>query len=550
LAKISTDTSSLSARTGPKGRQDSTDFDAIVVGAGFGGLYALKRLRDDLKLNTLLIEQGGGLGGTWYWNRYPGAMSDTRSHLYCYSFDKDLLQEDEFAHHYRLQPQVLKYLETVAERFKLMPNIRLNTQLARAYYDATTDRWNVTTDAGDSLSARYIITALGLLSKINLPPIEGLESFGGELVHTGRWPPGTRCDGKRVGIIGTGSTGVQVITAIAPVVKTLTVFQRSAQYSVPSGYGPTGDAFVSDIKKRYEDIWEQEKNSLTAMGAKESAISAMSVSAEERQRVFEDAWNDGGGFRFMFGTFNDIITSKEANQAAQEFICKKIAEIVKDPEKARKLTPKDLYAKRPLCDAGYFEQFNRSNVDLVDIRDNPIAKITPRGVLTADGVEHPLDILIFATGFDAVDGNYLRLDIRGRNGISIKDLWREGARTYLGVFNVGFPNMFMVLGPNSPFSNLPPAIETQVDMIADVIGRALNSGKKRVEASSDAADAWLEECRVLADMTLLPQAQSWIFGANIPGKPYTLSFHMGGLKTYRSTLAKIKAEGYPGLRIE
>ena len=527
----------------------STSLDAIVVGAGFGGLYALKRLRDDLKLNTLLIEQGSGVGGTWYWNRYPGAMSDTRSHLYCYSFDKELLQEDEFTEHYRLQPQVRKYLDHFADRYELRPDIRLSTELTRAVFDEHSGRWQVEDNHGGHYTARFIVTAVGLLSRINIPELPGQDRFKGQVLHTARWPEGTTCDGKRVGIIGTGSTGVQVITAIAPKVAHLTVFQRSPQYSVPSGNGPVGEAFVRDVKNRYDEIWASERNTLTAFGAKESSISAHSVSAEERERIFEEAWQEGGGFRFMFGTFNDLILDDESNAYAQEFIRRKIAAIVKDPDKRQKLIPTDAYAKRPLCDAGYYEQYNRPNVALVDIKQNPIAELTEAGVRTADGVEHPLDMLIYATGFDASDGNYLRLDIRGRGGLTIQDHWRGGARTYLGIYNVDFPNLFMVLGPNSPFSNLPPAIETQVDLIAEVIAESRERGKHTIEPTREAEVAWVEECATLANLTILPKTQSWIFGANIPGKPYTLSFHMGGLASYRGILDKVRAERYAGLRM-
>lgn len=526
------------------------DVDAIVIGAGFGGLYALKKLRDDLGLATVLFEQGAGIGGTWYWNCYPGAMSDTRSYLYCYSFDNELLQEDTFTRHYRYQPEVRRYLENFADRFRLRPHIKLETQVSGAKFNEETGTWLVETSGGQRVTCRYLVTALGVLSKINFPNIEGIDKFKGELMHSARWPKNATCEGKRVGIIGTGSTGVQIITAIAPIVKSLTVFQRSAQYSVPAGDGAVSDDFVRDIKEHYPEIWAREKNTLTAFGAKESDIPAMSVSAEERERIFEEAWQEGGGFRFMFGTFNDIITDEEANAAAADFIRRKIQQIVKDPETAKKLTPTDYYAKRPLCDAGYYEQFNRSNVELVDIKNNPISEITEDGVRTPDGAEYNLDMLIFATGFDASDGNYLRMDIRGRGGITIQDHWREGARTYLGTFTNKFPNMFMIQGPNSPFANIPPAIETQVELTADVIQKAEESRLPIVEATTDAVESWVAECSRLANATLLPKAESWIFGANIPGKPFTLTFYMAGLAAYREVLAEAADSNYSALKFE
>lgn len=523
-------------------------YGAIVVGAGFGGLYALKKLKCDLGLETLLLEQGGGVGGTWYWNRYPGAMSDTRSHLYCYSFDKELLQEDSFANHYRYQPEVRGYLEAFVDRYGLRGDIKLQTQVTGAQFDEAAGVWTVRTAAGKAFTCRYLITALGVLSKINFPNIDGIDRFKGELIHTGRWPEGASCKGKRVGIIGTGSTGVQVVTAVAAEVESLTVFQRSAQYSVPAGDGPMSDEFLQGIKENYEEIWRTEKNTLTAFGAKESDVPAMSVSAEERERVFEDAWQEGGGFRFMFGTFSDIITDEAANEAAADFIRRKIAKIVKDPVKAAKLTPTDYYVKRPLCDAGYYQQFNRPNVDVVDIKNNPIREITEKGVLTEDGVEHELDMLIFATGFDACDGNYLRMDIRGKGGLPIQDLWRDGARSYLGVIARDFPNMFMLLGPNSPFSNIPPALETQVDLIGDLVHRSIESGGPIVEVGETGVEEWVQHCTELANGTLLTRSESsWFFGANIPGKPFTVIFYMGGLKGYRQILSELAEADYPAL---
>lgn len=520
------------------------DFDAIVVGAGFGGLYALKRLRDDLGLNAHLFEQGSGVGGTWYWNKYPGAMSDTRSHLYCYSFDRDLLQDQVITQHYRMQPEILNYLEHVAERYDLNRDISLNSEVTAANWDEDAGLWKLTLADGRTVRSRFIVTALGLLSKPNIPPIKGIENFTAEVVHTARWPETASWKGKRVGIIGTGSTGVQVITAIAPEVESLTVFQRSPQYSVPSGNDYVDADFIKGIKDSYDEIWANEKNSLTVFGAKESNISAHSVSAEERERIFEEAWAEGGGFRFMFGTFNDIIADEEANKYAQDFIRRKIASIVTDPVKAQKLMPKDLYAKRPLCDAGYYQRFNQDNVDVVDIKDNPIDHLDGNEVVLADGDRHELDMLIFATGFDAVDGNYMRLNLTGRGGLTIQDHWKDGAHTFLGIINVDFPNMFMVLGPNSPFSNLPPAIEIQVDMITDLIKETLDRGARQIEPTPEAERGWLEVCRELTEATILPRAKSWIFGANIPGKPYTLTFYMGGYVGYKHVLADIRQSNY------
>ncbi|MBT9571616.1 MAG: NAD(P)/FAD-dependent oxidoreductase, partial [Pseudomonas umsongensis] len=299
-----------------------------------------------------------------------------------------------------------------------------------------------------------------------------------------------------------------------------------------------------------DKIWEQVKNSVVAFGFEESTVPAMSLSDEERQAVFQKAWKDGGGFRFMFGTFCDIATDERANKAAQDFIRTKIAEIVKDPETARKLTPRELYAKRPLCDSGYYATFNRPNVNLVDVKANPIAEITPKGVKTEDGVEHELDMLIFATGFDAVDGNYIKIDIRGRKGLTIQDHWKSGPTSYLGVANVNYPNMFMVLGPNGPFTNLPPSIETQVEWISELIQDVNTKNLKTVEPTLEAEASWTKTCQDIANMTLFPKAESWIFGANIPGKTNTVYFYMAGLGAYRQQLTEVKNQGYQGFQLQ
>ncbi len=523
-----------------------TDFDAIVIGAGFGGLYMLHKLRDELGLDVRVFDKAGGVGGTWYWNRYPGALSDTETHLYCYSFDKALLQEWDWNTRYVSQPQILAYLEHVADRYDLRRDITFNTGIAGASFDEARGCWTVRTDRGESFTARYLVTALGLLSATNVPDIKGRETFAGEQYHTGAWPEDVEFAGKRVGVIGTGSTGLQVITAIAPQVEHLTVFQRSPQYSVPVGNGIVPEEEIAAIKRDYDRIWADARRSMTAFGFEESTVPAMSVSEEERQAVFEKAWQTGGGFRFMFGTFGDIATDAQANEAAAAFVRGKIAEIVDDPETAARLTPHDLYAKRPLCDSGYYATFNRDNVSLEDVKANPIAEITPRGVRLEDGTEHALDMIIFATGFDAVDGNYTKIDLRGRGGRSIREHWQQGPTSYLGMTVSGFPNMFMVLGPNGPFTNLPPSIETQVEWIADCVREAECRGQRVVEATPAAESGWTATCKEIADATLFPRAESWIFGANIPGKTNTVMFYMAGLGAYRETLQDVVDDDYRG----
>lgn len=521
------------------------DVDAIVIGAGFGGIYMLHKLRNELGLTVKAFEKGGGVGGTWYFNRYPGAKSDTEGFVYRYSFDEDLLQEWDWSTRYLDQPDVLAYLEHVVERFDLGRDIELNTEVTGATFDDKTSLWTVSTAKG-TLTSRYLVNALGLLAKSNIPDMPGRDSFAGRLVHTNAWPADLDITGKRVGVIGTGSTGTQFIIAAAQQASHLTVFQRSPQYCVPSGNGPVEQAEVDRTKADFDAIWAQVRSSVVAFGFEESTVEAMSVSEDERRRVFQENWDKGNGFRFMFGTFCDIATNPDANAAAAAFIRSKIAEIVDDPETARKLTPTDLYAKRPLCNEGYYETYNRDNVELVSIKENPIEEITPDGVRTADGVEHELDVLVFATGFDAVDGNYRAMDLRGRDGRHISEHWADGPTSYLGVSKAGFPNMFMILGPNGPFTNLPPSIEAQVDWIGELIADTERIGARTVEPTQEAEDGWTATCEEIANMTLFPQADSWIFGANIPGKRNAVMFYMAGIGAYRGQLAEVADAGYKG----
>lgn len=512
------------------------DFDAIVIGTGFGGLYAIKKLRDELNLRVQAFDKAAEVGGTWYWNKYPGALSDSETHLYRYCWEKELLQTFDIKNKYINGPDVLRYLKAVADKHDLRKNIQFNTGVQSAHYDEQKCVWNVTTDQGETYVVRYLITALGLLAAPNLPNINGIKDFKGELYHTSRWPDVVDFEGKRVAVIGTGSTGVQVITNIAPKVKHLTVLQRSAQYSVPIGNTPVSEQEVQHIRQNYDAIWDQVWNSALGFGLNETDRLIDSVSEEERNAIFEEAWNKGGGFRFMFETFGDIATNLEANIHAQNFIKNKIAQIVKDPETAQKLMPKDLYAKRPLCDSGYYQTFNRDNVSLEDVKANPIERVLENGIELANGKFIELDMIICATGFDAVDGNYVRMDIKGKNDLAMKEYWKEGPSSYLGVTVNQYPNMFMVLGPNGPFTNLPPSIETQVEWITDFIQYAEQNDIVEIEAPKACEEEWTQTCAEIANQTLFPKAESWIFGANIPGKKNTVYFYMGGLKEYRAVL--------------
>jgi cyclohexanone monooxygenase len=519
------------------------DLDALVVGAGFGGIYMLHKLRNELGLDAVAIDKAGGVGGTWYWNKYPGALSDSEAFVYQYSFDRDLYEpwNTKFVQ----GPDVLAYLNKVVTRYDLREHIHLETGMTSADFDEVFGIWTVHTDRGVTYRARFLVTALGLLSATNTPDLHGIEHFEGRIVHTGAWPEELDLNGKRVGVIGNGSTGNQVISAVAPIAKHLTSFQRTPQYSVPAGNRKLSPEQIQAYRDNFDATWDQVRNSSVAMGFKESTIGTFEVSPEERERIYQKAWDEGGGFRFMFETFNDIATDEEANEEAAKFIRRKIAEIVKDPETARKLTPHDLYARRPLCDTGYFEAFNRANVTLVSVRENPIVRVTQEGIVTEDGTLHKLDILVFATGFDAVDGNYVRTDIRGRHGRSIKEHWVEGPTSYAGITTSGFPNMFMILGPNGAFTNLPPTIEAQVEWITDAIRHVAETETGRIELKPDAESDWTDTCVEVAAATVFGSVDSWIFGANIPGKKRSVLFYLGGLSEYRKILDAEAAAGYP-----
>jgi len=493
--------------------------------------------------------------------------------LYRYSWDLEDLRSYPWARHYVQGPEVLAYLRHVVKRHNLRPYFQFNTEMVGATWDAAENRWTVATDQGQIFKPRYLITALGLLSKQNFPAIKGLRTFKGELHHTARWPENLDLTGKRVGVIGNGSTGVQVITAVAPIAKELLCFQRNPQFSVPSGDREVAPEYRRDVNERYDKIWDEAKNSMFAFGFEESNRPTFSVTPEEREKIFEEAWQLGGGFRFMFWTFNDISTNEAANHAAADFIKRKIRETIKDPEKARKLTPTQLYARRPLCDAGYYQQFNRESVDIVDINAIPITEITPKGIKTSDGKVHELDVIVFATGFDAVDGNYTRVAIKGRSGQNLRDHWAEtGPSSYLGISVPDFPNLFMILGPNGPFTNLPPTIETQVEFIADAIkavykAKPLTNGSSAhtngttnghvkttktaeglIEVTSSAEEDWGKLCDELSSGSLFRKTDSWIFGANVDGKRQSVLFYFGGLKSYRDVLKDVVDNNYKGFK--
>jgi cyclohexanone monooxygenase len=524
-------------------------YDAIIVGAGFSGLYQLHQLRDQLGLSVLVLEAGDGVGGTWYWNRYPGARCDSESYYYSYSFSKELEQDWQWTERYPEHNEIRRYLNHVADRFDLRPNIRLGTRVRGAAFDDAANRWTITTEAGETFESQFFITAVGCLSAANIPKIKGLESFAGQWCHTGNWPhEGVDFAGKRVGLIGTGSTGIQATPVIAEQAHHLTVFQRTANYSVPARNGTLTPDDVAKVKANYGAIREQARSTINGHPFDFSEVSALDVPAEERERRYEAAWQ-AGGLRFR-AVFSDLVRNKQANDTASDFIRAKIAGIVKDPATAAMLTPTDhpFGSKRPPIDTGYFETFNRGNVKLVDVKATPILEITPTGIRTSDA-DHPLDIIVFATGFDAMTGPLLAMDIRGSEGRSLREDWKAGPRTYLGLQTAGYPNMFTITGPGSPsvLTNMPVAIEQHTQWITECIRHMGANGQQRIEAQADASEAWVEHVNEAANATLLPLANSsWYLGANVPGKPRVFMPYAGGMAHYANVCAEVARDGYRG----
>ena len=528
------------------------EVDAVVIGAGFAGIYMNYKLRDQMGLDVQVFEAGDDVGGTWYWNRYPGARCDSESYIYCYSFDKELMQEWEWSGKYPEQPEILRYLNHVADRHDIRRNIKFETRVTGAHWDDTSNRWTVTTDRGDEVRATYLVTAVGCLSSGQVPKIPGLDSFQGDWYHTGAWPhEGVDFAGKRVGVIGTGSSGVQSIPVIAEQAGHLTVFQRTPQYTVPARHGTVDKAFLDEIKTRYDEIYELCRQSAGGMPYTLMERSALEVSDEERTAIYEAAWQEGG-FKFMLSSFNDIGLDRRANDTASEFIRNKIREMVKDPEVAEKLVPVDhpFTSKRPLIDTNYFATYNRDNVTLVDIRHAPIEEITATGIRTAEAT-YDLDIIVFATGFDAMTGTFNRMDIRGHDGERLADKWEHGPQTYLGVAVAGFPNLFMITGPGSPsvLSNMPVSIEQHVEWISAAIEHMRTEGIATMEADPGAEVEWVAHVNDIAAQTMFMLADSWYLGANIPGKPRVFMPYPGGVGAYREKCDAVTAAGYEGFTL-
>ncbi|TCH99705.1 NAD(P)/FAD-dependent oxidoreductase [Roseococcus sp. SYP-B2431] len=528
-------------------------FDAIVIGAGFAGLYQLHCLRDRLGLKVRVLEAADGIGGTWYWNRYPGARCDSESHSYCYSFSDELIRDWEWSERYPEHPEIRRYLNFVADRFDLKRDIQLGTRVAGASFDEGASRWTVRTEAGETFSAQFLITAVGCLSSANVPKIPGLEDFEGDWYHTGEWPhEGVDFAGRRVGQIGTGSTGIQAAPVIAAQAAHLTVFQRTANYSVPAHNAPLTPEFKAKVKAGFADIKRTMHSTTNGHPFVIEEQSVFDVTPEEREAIYERAWAKGG-LQFR-ANFRDITTDMAANATAAEFIKAKIRAIVKDPATAAKLSEIDhpYAAKRPPIDSFYFETFNRENVTLEDIRADPIDRITPTGIRLQSGKEIPLDILVFATGFDAMTGPFLRMDISGRDGLTLAEAWEAGPRSYLGLNVKGFPNLFTITGPGSPsvLCNMPVPIEQHAEWIAGCIAHMRQHGIATIEATEEATESWSAEVNAAAEATLLPQASSsWYLGANVPGKPRVFMPYAGGMAKYRGICDEVAAEGYRGFEL-
>ena len=540
--------SALQSVSGKSHAAGAETYDVVVVGAGFAGMYMLHKLRG-LGLSARVYEQGGDVGGTWYWNRYPGARCDVESMQYSYSFSDELQEEWDWSERYAPQPEILKYANHVADRFKLRPDIQLNTRVDRAAFDEGSNCWSVTTSDGKTVTAKYVVLATGCLSNARMPDIKGLAGFRGKVYHTGHWPhEPVDFKGQRVAVIGTGSSAIQSVPVIAEQVSHLTVFQRTANFSIPARNAALTVEERNAFRANYPEIRrfarEVARNGIyTEMPDR----GALDDGDNERRSKYESRWTRGG-LTFMMA-YNNLALDKAANDTAANFVREKIAEIVKDPQTAKLLQPNNhpIGSKRICVDTDYFATFNRPNVTLVDIKSNPIEEILPNAV-RAGGKDYAVDALVLATGFDAMTGSVAKIDIRGRNGQTLNQKWAEGPKTYLGLMSAGFPNLFIITGPGSPsvLSNMIVSIEQHVDWITDCIAYMRDRHLDTMEAKREAEDNWVAHVNEVAQGTLYPQANSWYMGANIPGKPQIFMPYIGGVGVYRQICNDVAAKDYEG----
>ena len=526
-----------------------SEIDVAIIGAGFAGLYSLHKVRDELGLSARVIETGSGPGGTWYWNRYPGARVDIPSMQYSYQFDDDLQQEWEWKERYAPQAEILEYVNHVVDRFDLGRDIQYDSRVVSSIYDDETGKWTLTLENGDQLIARYCIMATGCLSAANKPRFEGDDTFRGAVYHTGQWPhEGVDFSGKAVGVIGTGSSAVQSIPVIAEQCRQLTVFQRTPNFSAPAHNAPLDPEYAKAVKADYKAFRQRGQESLVAWDIEMNEKEYGEMSPAEIKACLEERWEMGG--LFFYGTLADLLTNQAANDVVSDFVREKIRSKVDDPATADLLTPKTMIGCKRICaDTHYFETYNRDNVTLVDISSTPITKITPTGLEVGEQ-SWDFDVLVYATGFDAMTGSLNRIDIRGRNGLKLKDKWEAGPRTMLGLQTAGFPNMFIIANAGSPsvLTNMITAIEQHVEWIGDAIAHLKASNLNTIEPTTAAEDEWVNHTNEVAGETLLLGCNSWYLGANIPGKARVFMPYLG-YPDYKERCATIAAEGYPGFEL-
>jgi cation diffusion facilitator CzcD-associated flavoprotein CzcO len=523
------------------------DFDVVIVGAGFAGMYMLHKTRG-MGLSARVFEAGDGVGGTWYWNRYPGARCDIESMEYSYSFSEELQQSWKWTERFAPQPEILQYANHVADRFDLRKDIQFSTRVSAAHFDASSARWTVRTDRGDVVSAQFVIMATGCLSSTNMPAFPGLDAYQGERYHTGEWPhEPVDFTGKRVGVIGTGSSAIQSIPIIAKQASQLVVFQRTANYSIPARNAPLDTEYETRIKAEYPAFRDRNRQMPGAFGSANprNEVPALTSNPEDHRREFDKRWERGGlGFN---GAFNDLMINQQANDIGRDYVAEKIRGIVKDPAVADLLAPRQVLGCKRICvDTGYYATFNEPHVELVDISQGGIESITPTGVRAA-GRTFDFDALVFATGFDAMTGSILKIDIRGREGLALKDAWSAGPRTYLGLNVAGFPNLFTISGPGSPsvLTNMIISIEQHVDWISGCMRWMREHGKRTIEATVSAQDQWVDHVNAVAGLTLYPTCNSWYLGANVPGKTRVF-MPLLGFPPYAQTCEQVAANGYEG----
>ena len=525
-------------------------FDAVVVGAGFAGLYMLHRLRG-LGFTARVYEAGGGVGGTWYWNRYPGARCDVESMQYSFSFSEDLDQQWDWSEKYAPQPEILSYANHVADRFGLRPHIAFDTRVISASFDEAAKCWRIETDRGDQVSAKFCIMAVGCLSAANRPAFKGIEEFRGPVHHTGQWPhEGVDFTGLRAGVIGTGSSAIQSIPIIAQQASSLTVFQRTATYSVPAWNQKLTPEYRQTIKADYPALRAKARARPTGFYFPFNMQPALQATPEERERQYEEAW-ERGGLPFL-GAYGDLLFEKTANDTIAEFARDKIRRLVQDPATAELLCPDNVFGCKRLCvDTGYFETYNLPHVKLVDVSKTPIDRFTADGI-EVDGVEYPLDIVVCATGFAAMTGSFDRIRITGRNGLTLSQKWQAGPRAYLGVASAGFPNLFMITGPGSPsvLASMIQAIEQHVDWMADCMAHLRDLGAATIEPKPQDEDDWVEHVNEVSKVSLRSTCSSWYVGANIAGRPRVFMPYIGGFPIYVQKCNEVMSNGFEGFAIE